>query len=111
MLAGADQHLSDVPEPLCEEEEFAELIDNMVADEAPRIFAVVQELGERGDARIAGWGMSFDDSAHVVSLDGRTLMCLSSPERALVGFRMGGRVTPRLVWVNPDAATPIEDDS
>jgi hypothetical protein len=34
--------------PLCDEPQFAAILDSMVADEAPWLFAVVQEYGERG---------------------------------------------------------------
>jgi hypothetical protein len=42
----------------------------MVAAHAPRIFAVVQEWGERVDARIAAWGLSFEDHAELLGVDG-----------------------------------------
>lgn len=34
--------------PLCDEARFAEILEGMVADNAPRLFAVVQEYGVRG---------------------------------------------------------------
>ena len=37
--------------PMCGTEEFAELMAEMVAEDAPRLFAVVQEFGERVDAK------------------------------------------------------------
>lgn len=91
--------------PLCEETEFNKLIESMVADFAPRLFAVVQEYGDRVDARIAAWGIAFDDHAAVVGVDGGLWMSLQAPENALRGFAWGSHITPRLVWVNPDAAT------
>ena len=42
--------------PLCDEAEFNELVDELVADEAPRLFAVMQVYGEQVDGRIAAWG-------------------------------------------------------
>ncbi|ALG12921.1 hypothetical protein [Kibdelosporangium phytohabitans] len=42
---------------------FDELIAEMVADQAPRVFAVVLELGEQTDAQIVAWGMALDDGA------------------------------------------------
>jgi hypothetical protein len=92
--------------PLCDEAEFAELVDEMVADEAPRLFAVVQEYGERVDGRIAAWGMAFDDHAEIINVDDGTSVSLSSPERAAHGFNHRPNITARVVWVNPDAATP-----
>lgn len=77
----------------------------MVADEAPRLFAVVQEYGDRVDARCAAWGIAFEDRAHVVRVRGRVTPCARTPEAALSRFRIGSHVNTRLVWVNPDAAT------
>lgn len=100
---------SDMP-PLCSEEEFAALLEGMIADFAPRVFAVVQEYGERVDGRIAAWGLAFDDHAEVVGVDGGMRMSLQAPENALRGFTWGSHIKARLVWFNPDAATPAEDD-
>lgn len=118
MLAEPDQHPLDalVRDPsgepsLCDEAEFAELLDDMVADEAPRLFAVVQEYGDRVDARIAAWGMSFDDHADVIGIDGGLHLGVPSPSRALRAFRVGTHIASRLIWVNTTAdSTPMEDD-
>lgn len=117
MLAEADQHPLDafVPDPtgkpaLGSEEKFTAILEGMVADNAPRVFAVVQEYGDRVDARIAAWGMSFEDDVDIVGVDGTMHIGVPSPEQALRCFAIGTRITPRLVWVNPDAATPRDDD-
>lgn len=68
----------------------------------------MQEYGDRVDARCAAWGMAFDDHAEVVGVDGTLRASASSPEDALRGFRFGSHITPRLVWVNPEAATRTE---
>jgi len=96
--------------PLCDETEFAALLEEMVADEAPRLFAIVQEYGERADGRIAAWGMAFTDHTEVVSVEHTRRMSLQTPENALRLFNLGGYIRARLVWFNPDAATPSEDD-
>lgn len=95
--------------PLCPRAQFTELIEGMVADFAPQVFAVVQEYGDRVDARIAAWGIAFDDHAEVVAVDGGLRMNLRAPEHALRGFNWGSDITARLVWVNPDAATSADD--
>jgi hypothetical protein len=94
--------------PLTDEPGFVAILESMVADEAPRLFAVVQEYGKRVDARIAAWGIAFDDHAEVVArgVQGR----LRAPEDALRFFNRGSHVRARLVWFNPDAATPPDDD-
>ncbi len=90
---------------LCGDAEFAELVTEMVNEEAPRLFAVVQELGERVDGRIAAWGMAFEDRADVVRDGGGSVLSVRSPERAcrLLGRAPG--VTARLVWVEPPPAS------
>ncbi len=96
--------------PVCDEPEFAAILEEMVADEAPRLFAVVQEYGDRVDGRIAAWGMAFDDHAEVVSVTRKRRMSLPAPENALRLFKFGSHIRARLVWFNPDAATPAGDD-
>jgi hypothetical protein len=90
--------------PLCGELEFSVLVTEMALAQAPRLFAVVQEYGERVDARVAGWGLAFDDRVDVIGVEGRLRMSMSSPERALRGFRTSPHVHPRLVWLT--AETP-----
>ncbi|MBB5155941.1 hypothetical protein [Saccharopolyspora phatthalungensis] len=106
-----DAHVQDPSgmTPLCGADMFAAIVDGMVADFAPRVFAVVQEYGDRVDARIAAWGIAFDDHAEVVGVDGGLRMSLQTPENALRGFTWGSHITARLVWVNPGAATPAND--
>lgn len=78
----------------------------LVAGEAPRLFAVVQEYGERVDGRIAAWGMAFENCAEVVGVDRGLYLSLGSPERAARAFNRRPHITARVVWVNPDAAAP-----
>ena len=86
--------------PLCDEAEFTELVAELVAEEAPRLFAVVQEYGERVDGRIAAWGMAFEDYTEVVGVDRRVHVSLCSPERAVRTFSRRPHITARVVWVN-----------
>ncbi|GDY34091.1 hypothetical protein [Gandjariella thermophila] len=99
---------SGIP-PLCGEPQFAAILESMVADEAPRLFAIVQEYGERVDAEIAAWGMAFADHAEVVSVDRRLRMSLRKPETALRLFGFGSHIRARLVWFNRDASTLTAD--
>lgn len=84
---------------LCGEDEFAELMRDMVDIEAPRLFAVVQVRGERIDCRIAAWGMAFADHAWVVG-DCGTLLSARSPERVCHLMSRDPDVTAELVWVD-----------
>lgn len=84
---------------MCDEPEFTALLEEMVADEAPRLFAVVQEYGERVDGRIAAWGMAFTDHAEVVSVEHAQRMSLRTPRNALRLFSDGSHLRARLVWL------------
>ncbi|WP_248783978.1 hypothetical protein [Actinoalloteichus caeruleus] len=92
-------------EPICDEAEFTALVRGMVDDEAPRLFAVVQEYGDRVDAQIAAWGMVFGDRAEIVLLDDGTRVSATTPESALRGFHLGPHIRARLVWCAPHTAT------
>jgi hypothetical protein len=85
--------------PLCGKQEFAELVTGMVAANAPRVFAIVHEYGDRVDASCAGWGLYFDDRAYVVSVDGQMRCSARNPEDILHLFGFGSHIKPSLVWV------------
>ena len=91
--------MKDDIRPLGNEEEFGKLLAEMVADQAPRMFAVVQEYGERIDGRIAAWGMAFDEHAAVVDVRGNVFISTESAEASLRRFELGREITPRVVWV------------
>lgn len=81
---------------------FDQEIHALVAATAPRLFAVIEEFATEGyerDARVAAWGLAFDDgSAQVTSVDGGFRMSLRTPARAvrLVSLRPGS--VGGLVW-------------
>lgn len=85
-------------EPLCSREEFDACTRELVQEDAPKVFAVVQEYGDRVDGAVVGWGMAFGDHVDIVTTDG-SLRRLASPEVALKRMRYGAHVTTRLVWV------------
>ncbi|MGH3821322.1 MAG: hypothetical protein ACRDRA_00515 [Pseudonocardiaceae bacterium] len=93
--------------PLCDEPEFAALAEGLVADFAPRLFALLEEEGERVDGSIFAWGMAFEDHAEVVGACGtfRGSFCSADSARELFSHR--GKM--RLIWYNPDAATPDDE--
>lgn len=105
MLAQPGQPSSEIDPadltPLCDKAEFAQEIAELVADEAPRLFAVVQEYGERANGWIVAWGLAFEDYAEVVRLDSTERLTLRSPERAVRLFSHGPHITANLVWVTP----------
>lgn len=63
----------------------------LVAGEAPRLFAVVEHDPE---VQVAAWGLAFEDSAEVVSEDGSLRMSLQGPESVLHLFKGS-----ELLWI------------
>lgn len=100
-------HTTDVPpaagsaQPGADDTEFTTLVAEMVADQAPRVFAVVLEYGEQIDAQIIGWGMALDEGAYVTSVDGKNQYLLAEPENALKYVPRHAHTTPHLVWASP----------
>ncbi|WP_433262066.1 hypothetical protein ACQPZF_28490 [Actinosynnema sp. CS-041913] len=80
--------------------DFEEFVSEMVADDAPRLFAVVQVYGEQEDGDVAAWGLAFEDHAEVLRVGGGTRMRLRSPDRAVRLLSRAPDVSARLVWVD-----------
>ncbi len=96
-----DEPLGD-EEPLCGEDEFAQEVRELVADEAPRVFALVQEHGERVDGWIVAWGLVFEDRVEVISENSGLRMTVRSVERVQRAFSRRRKI--RLVWTDPATA-------
>ncbi|MDQ3577921.1 MAG: hypothetical protein M3443_10055 [Actinomycetota bacterium] len=93
--------------PMCDEPGFTSAINSMIAQSAPRLFAVVQVFGERFDARIAAWGMAWEDGTEVFGLDGHPRMSVSSPERARGLLSLEAEdVVAHLVWLPENTQAP-----
>ncbi|MGQ0777676.1 MAG: hypothetical protein ACT4NY_25255 [Pseudonocardiales bacterium] len=93
--------------PACDEAEFAEIAEEIVADYAPRLFGLIAEVGERADGHLIAWGMAFEDYVDVTMVDQRKLYRFASVELAHQALSRLGKI--RLVWYNPDAATPSDE--
>ncbi|MDT0320322.1 hypothetical protein [Streptomyces millisiae] len=79
--------------------DFNGAVHDLVTSQLPRLFAVVQVYREHEDARVAAWGMAFDEGlSEVVSVEGHRRMRLASPDRALGSFSHAPDITARLVW-------------
>ncbi|ONI71235.1 hypothetical protein ALI144C_48075 [Actinosynnema sp. ALI-1.44] len=74
-------------------------MEEMVADQTPRVFAVVLEFGEHIDAQIVSWGMVIDEqNTYVATVDGKSQFLLTAPENALKYVRRLPGVTSHIVW-------------
>lgn len=87
--------------PLCGREQFDNMLAELAARHAPRRFAVVQEYGDRLDARVAAWGMGFDDRADMVSVEGRRWMTLGAAEHAPMFFARTPKISASVLWLDP----------
>ncbi len=93
-------------EPLCSEEEFAQEVRELVAEEAPQMFALVEEYGERVDGRIIGWGVAFDDHVEVLGADGGLRASFDSTEQVRCSFSRHRKI--RLVETSLATSHPPE---
>ncbi|MGH3930226.1 MAG: hypothetical protein ACRDTF_09660 [Pseudonocardiaceae bacterium] len=96
-------------EPLGTEEEFAEEVRELVASSAPRVFALVEEYGERVDGRVVAWGMTFDEEEHteVINVGFSRYGSFNSAEQAQRLYSRSSRKI-RLVWTSTLATRPAE---
>ncbi|MGW4109719.1 hypothetical protein ACWEFJ_02440 [Actinosynnema sp. NPDC004786] len=75
-------------------------VQELVDDQAPRLFAVVQEtFGPPEDLQIVAWGMTTKTGVEVVGVHSGARMGLQSAENALIFYRAGGRAILRIFWV------------
>nr|WP_042198566.1 hypothetical protein [Kibdelosporangium sp. MJ126-NF4]CEL23415.1 hypothetical protein [Kibdelosporangium sp. MJ126-NF4]CTQ96795.1 hypothetical protein [Kibdelosporangium sp. MJ126-NF4] len=81
--------------------DFTTLVTRFVADQAPRVFAVVVEYGEQTDAEIIAWGMELPHGSYMVTTDGRNQYALTEPDNALRYVPSQTNITPHLVWATP----------
>lgn len=95
---------SDTLSPIGDETLFTSEINTMVTEEAPHMFALVEEIKDRVDAVIIAWGMAFPDHVEIISAshDGvrgifrsaQRAQQLLSPRHNLI----------RLIWITPSQA-------
>lgn len=85
------------------EQEFTALVHEVAQEEAPRLFAIVEEHGERESVRVAGYGVAFEDRAEVSAVEGGFRLSSRSAENARVLFeissRSAGTRRAHLVWL------------
>jgi hypothetical protein len=93
-------------QPVADRAEFTELIAEMVSDQAPRVFAIVVEYGDRVEAQVAAWGLALDESAYMITTDGKNQFHLTEPENAVKYVRGRSGTVAHLVWATPRSCAP-----
>ncbi|MCE6993795.1 hypothetical protein LZG04_03070 [Saccharothrix sp. S26] len=84
-------------------EEFAARVRQLAVQEAPRLFAIVEEYGGQQEARVAGYGLAYPDHADVNSVEGDFRLSSESPENARAIFEISSRSSGarnHLVWLD-----------
>ncbi|WP_158843880.1 hypothetical protein [Saccharothrix deserti] len=99
--------------PLWTPEEFARVMRELAADEAPRLFAIVEEYGEAEDARVAGYGLAYADRAEVDSVEGGFHLNSQSAESARMLFEISSRSVGvrrvHVVWLDRTTTVAQQD--
>ncbi|MFT7835163.1 hypothetical protein Q5530_03310 [Saccharothrix sp. BKS2] len=88
--------------PLCDEAMFRALGDCLAEMGAPRLFAVVQEHGERVNARVVAYGMAFEDRVMMSATDDKGfLFTLAGIESAVRFYHHEDHgLRARVVWLS-----------
>ncbi len=71
--------------------EFAEPVHEVAHEEAPRLFAIVEEHGERESVRVAGVRRRVRGRAEVSAVEGGFRLSSQSPETARTSFESSSR--------------------
>jgi hypothetical protein len=88
---------------------FDELLEGIAHDFAPSRFAVVQELEDMQDGRVAAWGLAWPGRVLVADADGGPMLRLPSSRIAALGWHRPPGIRSRVVWVDPEPE-PEPDD-
>jgi hypothetical protein len=89
---------------------FERLIEAIVRDHAPRRFAVVQELRDCEDGRVAAWGLATDDDAFDL-IDSETghHITLHDLDVALRLYTQLPDINTRVHWIDPPRPCDTEE--
>lgn len=89
------------------EAEFSEMIDDLVTERAPRVFALVIERSGYVDCEVAAWGAQFGDRTRLIDvhpdLNVPVNLPVRSPEAARSRFSIEPDFPARLVWADEAA--------
>jgi hypothetical protein len=101
-------HSARIEQSTNTDREFTAVLHELAREEAPRLFAVVEEYGEGEDVRVAGYGLAYPDRAEVGSVEGGFYLNSENAESARVVFeissRSAGTRRAHLVWLDATAA-------
>lgn len=101
----------DVPPRLVfEPAAFERLMEAIVRDYAPRRFAVVQELRDRADGRVAAWGLATDDDTFdLIDTETGHHITLHDLDVALRLYTQLPDIDARVQWIDPPRPCDTEE--
>jgi hypothetical protein len=77
---------------------------DIAREDAPRVFAIVEESGDQHAVRVAGYGLAFDGRADVNSVEGDFRLSTDNAESALAVFGVSTGLTDvrrlHVVWLD-----------
>lgn len=87
--------------PVCDEALFRAVGDFLAEQGAPRLFAVVQEHGERVNGRVVAYGMAFEDRVLMAANGEKLLFTLAGIESAVRFYHHEDYgLRARVVWLS-----------
>lgn len=95
VVVGSAAESGSEPGPISEEE-FSRLVQVIVDDFQPRVFALVEEHGDRIDGELFAWGLEFEGRAAVFAPEGELYAKCDSATKAHHLFSRIRKI--RLVW-------------
>jgi hypothetical protein len=89
------------------------LLNEVAREEAPRLFALVEEYGHGEDVRVAGYGLAYADRADVNSVEGDFQLHSESAESARTLFEISSRSAGvrqiHVVWLDETSTAAHQD--
>jgi hypothetical protein len=89
------------------------VLDAVAREEAPRLFALVEEYGHGEDVRVAGYGLAYEDRVDVNSVEGGFQLHSQSAESARTLFEISSRSAGvrrvHVVWLDETTTAAQQD--
>ena len=83
----------------------------IVHENAPRRFAVVQDWGENMDGRVAAWGLAFPEEIQIIDDAFNVHEVVSSVERAIRRYTRPPYLKAWVHWIDPEPEAKPETES
>jgi hypothetical protein len=85
-----------------EPDEYENEMCELVREDAPRRFAIVQDWGRNYDGRIATWGIAMDGDLYVFDPDYDLFLKIRDLDAVLARYTVDPHLKARIDWVDPE---------